>query len=307
MMEDPAKFLIRAPDGREAEVVAEARLHLDPRGAMTMAATGSSLVVSPWISEATRRILQNASINWMDLTGNVRMVLAEPGLFVETAGATQNPWPEARVATLKGAKAAQLVRSLCEKQLPIGVRALASAAKTSPGYVSKLLTMLDQEGVLSRNADGRVETVDLGRLLQQWADDAPLSARTIGSTWLDPRGLTAFLGRLQATELRYALTGSLAAARKAPIASPRLASIYVDDPDDFAGALGLRPAEAGANVLLLTAEGDGVFEQRWKEEGLWYAALSQVAADLLSGPGRGPAEGEALIAWMTAHPEVWRG
>jgi hypothetical protein len=259
------------------------------------------------MSEATRRILQNASINWIDLTGNVRLVLAEPGLFVETAGATRNPWPEDRVATLKGTKAALLVRALCENRLPVGVRALAGVAKTSPGYVSKILRMLDQEGVIRRSAEGRVETIDLGRLLQQWADDAPLSARTTASTWLDPRGLPAFLDRLRATERRYALTGSLAAARKAPIASPRLASLYVDDPDDFAGALGLRPAEAGANVVLLTAAYDGVFENPWKEEGLWYAALSQVAADLLSGTGRSPAEGASLIAWMTAHPEVWRG
>jgi hypothetical protein len=308
MMEDPTKFRIRAADGRTAEISAEVRLHLDPREAMVLAATrATQVVVSPWMSSATQRILQNASVNWMDLTGNVRLVLAEPGLFVETVGATQNPWPEARVATLKGAKAAHLVRALCENKPPIGVRALAGAVKMSPGYVSKLLTMLDQEGSLTRNAEGRVEGVDLGRLLQQWANDAPLSARSSGSTWLDPRGLSAFLGRLQTAGLRYALTSSLAAARKAPISSPRLASLYVDDPDGFAEALGLRPAEAGANVLLLAPEDDGVFENRWNEEGLWYAALPQVAADLLSGTGRGPAEGEALIAWMTAHPEVWRG
>ena len=38
-----------------------------------------------------------------------------------------------------------------------------------------------------------------------------------------------------------------------------------------------------------------------------YVALSQAAADLLGSPGRGPAEGEALIDWMKEHEEVWRG
>lgn len=37
------------------------------------------------------------------------------------------------------------------------------------------------------------------------------------------------------------------------------------------------------------------------------ARLPVVVADLLSGPGRPPAEAEALMDWMAAHEEVWRG
>jgi len=36
-----------------------------------------------------------------------------------------------------------------------------------------------------------------------------------------------------------------------------------------------------------------------------YAAPSQVAVDLLTNPGRGPAEGEELIDWMRSHEEVF--
>ena len=32
----------------------------------------------------------------------------------------------------------------------------------------------------------------------------------------------------------------------------------------------------------------------------------QIAADLLTSPGRGPNEAEALIAWMGEHKPVWR-
>ena len=49
-----------------------------------------------------------------------------------------------------------------------------------------------------------------------------------------------------------------------------------------------------------------VFARTWTEEGVSFAALSQVAADLLGSPGRGPAEGEELIAWMGKHPDAWR-
>jgi len=42
------------------------------------------------------------------------------------------------------------------------------------------------------------------------------------------------------------------------------------------------------------------------EDGLRYAAPSQVAIDCLSGSGRMPAEGEAVIEWMLANEERWR-
>lgn len=134
-----------------------------------------------------------------------------------------------------------------------------------------------------------------------------MGERATTTSWLDPRGLPAFLAKLPSASTRYAVTGSQAAARKAPVAAARSASVYVDDPAETAAALGLRPADAGANVLLLAPIDDLVFEDLWTDAGVRYAALPQVAADLLSGPGRGPAEAEALLAWMAANREVWVG
>jgi hypothetical protein len=105
----------------------------------------------------------------------------------------------------------------------------------------------------------------------------------------------------------HAITGSFAAARIAPVASPRLATIYVNHVADAARLLGLREAESGANVCLVAPRDSFVFERTIEQDGLVFAAPSQVAADLLSSPGRGPAEAEALIEWMKMHEEVWRG
>lgn len=304
---------LRAPDGRAAEVLAEARERLTPRLALglaeqvrMLAGKRPLLVVAPWMSATTRGLLVARGINVLDLTGNAHIVLSSPGLFIDAAGAEHDPWPEARRPTLKGAKAARVVRALCVAEPPLGVRALAARAKTTPGYVSKLLDMLDDEAVLSRSEDGKVEAVDLARLLARWARDAPIEVRTATTSWIDPRGLTALLSRLRGSSERYAVTGSLA-ARRAPVAAARLATIYTSDPESLARSLGLRPAEAGANVQLLVPDDGLVFEETWEEEGVRYAALPQVAADLLSGPGRGPAEAEALIAWMIAHRGAWRG
>jgi hypothetical protein len=50
----------------------------------------------------------------------------------------------------------------------------------------------------------------------------------------------------------------------------------------------------------------GAFEGAAQRDGIWYAAPSQVAADLLTSPGRGPAEAEELINWMRLNEEAWR-
>jgi len=305
---------VTAPDGRAGALIAEVKQRLDPRRALDLAAQVKllangrpTLAVAPWMSRSTREVLGGEGINLVDLTGSVRLVLSEPGLFIETIGADRDPWPEASRVTLRGSKAARVVRALCAGRPPLGVREIAAEACTTPGYVSKLLGVLNEQAAVRRTETGQVGGVDLRRLLERWADDAPLDARAATSTWIAPRGLTALQEKLRKTEARYAVTGSLAASRRAPVAAPRIVSIYVDDPETFAQDIDLRPADAGANVLLLVPDDEDPFDDPWVDQGVRFAALPQVVADLLSGPGRGPAEAEALLTWMSENAEVWRG
>jgi hypothetical protein len=198
------------------------------------------------------------------------------------------------------------VRALCDSgELP-GVRELAALTDVTPGYVSRVLAHLDSEALVTRVGRGRLASVDWPALLRRWAQDAPLESRGDVSSFLEPRGLPALVDRLQQSKERYAVTGGLAAAALAPIAPTRLAVIWMDDAAMSAAHLGLRPAPSGANVLLVEPGDDGVFEGATQRDGVWYAAPSQVAADLLTSPGRGPAEGEELIQWMQANEEAWR-
>lgn len=112
--------------------------------------------------------------------------------------------------------------------------------------------------------------------------------------------------RLTQLKVRYAVTGSWAAAEVAPVAPPRLLTLYVDQPRDVEQALDLRPAEAGANVALFTPFDDVVFERTFVKKGITIAALSQIAVDLMTSPGRGPNEAEALLQWMQDNEGAWR-
>ncbi len=305
---------IIAPDRRAGAIALEVRARLDPKGVRALVdatrearAHRALVVIARYLSEGTRTRLQEADVGYVDLTGNVRVILARPGLFIETQGASEDPDREERPArSLRGAKAGRIVRALVDRKGPPGVRELATLAKIDAGYVSRVLAFLDTEALITRIGRGRIESVDWPALLRRWARDAPLESRGHARTYLEPRGLSAFVARLAISDERYAVTGSLAAATVAPLASPRLATVWLHDTPEAASRLGLRSTEAGANVLLIEPSDEGVFEGAVKRDGVWYAATSQVAVDLLTSTGRGPAEGEELITWMRENEGAWR-
>ncbi len=301
------RLRILSKDGRTGELPVFVLIRPDPRAASRLPTERPLLVVAPYLSLRVREVLEGEGSSYADPTGNVRLLLDEPGLFIVTSGASSNPWPDERRFTLRGTKAGRVVCALVRTSPPIGVRELAVAAGTDPGYVSRLLGMLDREAVVERDPHGRVERVDWRRLLIRWSEEAPLESRTTMSTWLAPRGLKSLWAGLRGADFPYLVTGSAVAGELAPVAPTRLASVYVDDAESVAMSLGLRAAEAGANVVLLQHEDGTLFERAVDRDGLRIAPLPLVVADLLSGPGRSPAEAEALMDWMDTHEEVWRG
>ena len=68
-----------------------------------------------------------------------------------------------------------------------------------------------------------------------------------------------------------------------------------------------READAGTNVFLLEPFDSVVFERAATRDGLRCVAPSQLAVDLLTGPGREPTQGEELLRWMEDNEAVWRG
>lgn len=109
-------------------------------------------------------------------------------------------------------------------------------------------------------------------------------------------------------EAKPTITGSFAAARIAPVAGSAMLVVYTMKPRELAEDLGLLPTQvgAGADTVLIRPDNEVVFEGAKEEEGLRWASPSQVAIDCLAGNGRMPAEGEALIEWMSKNESEWR-
>lgn len=309
-----AILTILAPDGSAARVAVALKRRVDPKDVPQLLdqhghpeAADRLLVAAPFLGSQTRERLRTAGVSYADATGNLRLELNKPVAIVALDGASVNPWNEARpLHSLKGPTAGRVVRALCDFQPPFGIRELAERSLTSVATVSRVVALLDREALVTRVGRGTVAEVAWAALLRRWTQDYALTASNTIRNFLEPRGLDALLRKLAAADLRHAVTGSQAAARVAPITPSRLAVIYVDDIEAAATPLKLRRTESGANVLLARPYDAVVYDRASGQDGIRYAALTQVVADLLTSPGRGPAEGAELLRWMEGHEHVWR-
>lgn len=319
-------LLISDPNDVTAQIVIEIKRTVSPRDVVTLVAqlknalleNKPAMVVAPFIGPRAQGLLAASDINYLDTTGSLRLQLDRPALYIAEQGALHNPWTEdiAR-QSLRGPAAGRIVRALCDFRPPYGARELAERSQTPPGTVSKILGLLDHEALVQRVGRGKyrgeIVAVDWAALLRRWTQDYRFETTNRTATYLDPRGLDAFFTKLRdvdqvnnPTESRYAVTGSFASSYYAPIVEPRLAAMYVPDLENSVARLGLRPAERGANVLIAEPFDPVVFTRVTERDGITYSALSQVAADLLTSPGRGTQEGAALLAWMEEHEDDWR-
>jgi hypothetical protein len=200
------------------------------------------------------------------------------------------------------------VRALTDFPPPMTVPELVERSGASTGATYRMVEFLEREAYIERERRGPITRVDWRRMLERWSEDYEFATSNPTSSFLQPRGLPALVGALcSASDVRYAVTGSVAAEYFARYAPARLAMVYVDDPNRAADQLGLRPVDSGANVLLAAPKDDFVYERARVIDELNIAAPSQVAVDLLTSPGRGPSEAVALLDWMQENERAWRG
>lgn len=308
-----AVLKITSPTKQTASVFVEAKSRLEPRDVDLISSIVRPtpdvpvLVIAPFLSPRAQERLSAGGFAYADLTGNVRLSVPKAGLFIQTSGARENPQPPVRDRkSLRGAKAGRLVRALADFRPPVGLRELAKRAGVDPGYTSRVVDVMTRDAIVVRTARGPITSVDWPALLRRWSEAYSPFQRQDLTWYLSARGLATTVEKLKAVSAPYAVSGSWAATQFAPVAPARLLLCYADDPEALARELDLRQTETGANVALVTPYDPIVYERTSQQKGVTVAALSQVAVDLLTSPGRGPNEGDALIEWMGANEDVWR-
>ena len=311
---------MRGP-GSSISVAVDARKVLTPRDAerifsglarsyRAIASNIPILVVAPWLSSRTREILNSDGINYLDLTGNAWISIDHPSnIFISSQGDDRNRAPSPRgKARVRGPKAGRLIRFLLDVKPPYSVSHIAAATGLAPGYVSRLLDTLDNEALIDRVRRGEVVSVDVAGLVYRWAEDYDILGSNKARSFVASQGPRSLLEQLTtiSASVQLAVTGSFAAVRLAPIAAPTLLALYCSDIAGIAERTKLIPSERGANVVLLGPFDPVVWARTTTEGGITYAAVSQVVVDCLTGNGRMPAEGEAVLAWMQSNESSWR-
>ncbi len=308
---------IASPAGATAVLAVEIKRTLEPRGVLQAVEQISKItagalpqavpvVASSYLSPRARALLSDCGVSYIDTTGNVRIEVSTPGLFISAAGVDRDPWPrDHKLQSLRGRGAARAVRAVIDTYPPYGVRELAQSTHVSAPTLSRVLDLLEREAIVTR-IRGAVSAVDWQGAIRRWTEDYDQTESNTSTLALEPRGLQALQKKLRATKLAYVATGAFAAQRFDPIAPARLAAIYVSDAIEFIDHMDLRETEAGANVLILEPLDPVVFDRVIHRDGLRCVAPSHLAADLLTGPGREPSQGEEVLNWMEKNEHVWR-
>ena len=309
---------IVAPDGTKSYLFVEVKRVVVPRdldSLVTQLPTFAAnigfkavlLVAAPYLSESTRKGLEARGISYIDSTGNVLIRLPGTAIYVRLQGASRDPFPsDESLRTLKGRGTGRALRALLDFVPPFSLRELANRADVPVGSLSRVVDLLDREALIQRTPRGPITAVDWQGVIRRWAKDYAITTNNAVGSFLDPRGINSVTSKLQNVEARYAATGSFGAQRFEPIAPTRIAAIYVDDPGAWADKLDLRQTDVGANVWLIEPYDRVVFERTTTRDGILCVNPTQLAVDLLTGPGRDPSEGEELLKWMETNTSVWR-
>ena len=201
-----------------------------------------------------------------------------------------------------------MARGLLDYRPPFGTRELAGKTGSSAAMVSRVSSLLEPDEIVTKESpQGCIIQVDWETLARRWARDYDFASSNTLTTWLEPRGTRALFSRLRDTGSRYAVTGSFAGHRVAPIAEPRLAAPLRrrprTPPPSRWGYARRRPEAMSSSYTHSTP---------WCSNGpstttaITFARVTQVLLDLMTGPGRGPAEAEALLEWMRDHEDLWK-
>jgi len=126
------------------------------------------LLVAPFLSPQTQQALTERDISYADMTGNIRLEVGTPALFIRDRGLTSDPWQQERsIRSLKGPAAGKVVRALCDFRPPYGVRELSQRSGTAAASVSRVMSFLEPEGLITREQRGRVSAVDWSDLIRR--------------------------------------------------------------------------------------------------------------------------------------------
>lgn len=257
------------------------------------------LVAAPYIGEVGRRLCQEAGVGWLDLSGNARLV--GPGLRVNIEGKPNLFKRSGRPRSVFAPKSARIARwLLMNRDHAFTQRELAKACGLDEGFTSRIVRQLEEQQLLSRNADGAVKAARFDTLLDAWREVYDFSRHHIVRGHIAARASDETLRRmseqLNRCNVAYAATGLAGAWLWTAFAGFRLVVLYVAElPGEQACRdMGFHETERGENVWMVRPNDAGVFQGATVRDGISCAHPVQVYLDLKNHPERAAEAAQAL-------------
>lgn len=249
------------------------------------------LVIVPFMGPVGRRRCEEAQVAWLDLSGNARIFA--PGIRVLIDGQLNLFKSRGRPFSAFAPKSARITRwLLMHPRQSMPQREIAQATGMDEGFTSRIVSRLEEDGLVVREPDGAIRPRDPDLLLDAWREDYEFSKHQVFRGHMAARSgddlLRLFAGDLRKQRVKHAATGLAAAWLLTRFAGFRLVTMYVAErpAPKLLERVGFREEERGANVWLVVPKDEGVFQGADDQDGVACVHPVQAYLDLKDQPER---------------------
>ena len=257
------------------------------------------LVAVPFMGDVGRSACEEAGVGWLDLSGNAHIVAG--GLKIIVEGRPNRFLSVGRPPNIFAPMSSRVARwLLIHPDKSFTQREIARGTAMSEGFVSRIVSRLEQEGYLVRDERSAVRPKDPALLLDAWREVYQFSKHMIYRGHVAARSGDALLkftrDTLAAQNVEYAATGLAAAWAFTRFAAFRIATVYLDSdpPSDLIEKLSFRQDPRGANLWLVVPNDKGVFHGASEKDGVRCVHPVQAYLDLKDHPERATEAAEQL-------------
>ncbi len=257
------------------------------------------LLVVPFMGDAGRRVCATANLPWFDLSGNAHIVTPRIRIIID--GRPNRFRGPGRPASIFAPKSARVVRWLLENHgRALTQREIARATDMADGFVSRIVSRLEDESYVLRETSGALRVKDPALLLDAWRDEYRFDKHVLFQGHVAARSgdaLARFVGdTLAEGSVEHAATGLAAAWQMTRFAAFRIATFFLaESPSkELSETLGFREDARGANLWLVVPNDAGVFHGAETRDGLRCVHAVQAYIDLKAHPERATEAAERL-------------
>ena len=257
------------------------------------------LVAVPFMGDVGRGACEEAGVGWLDLSGNAHIVAG--GLRIIVEGRPNRFRSMGRPPNLFAPKSSRVVRwLLIHPDKSFTQREIAHGTTMSEGFVSRIVSRLEQEGYIDRGERSTIRPKDPALLLDAWREAYQFSKHTIYHGHVAARSGDALLkfacDTLAMQNVEYAATGLAASWVFTQFAAFRIATVYLagEPSRELTEKLSFREDPRGANLWLVVPNDAGVFHGAVEKDSVRCVHPVQVYLDLKGHPERAPEAAEKL-------------